>query len=281
MARLPLNRAGALADGETVTLKAEAPLGDWDGVSDRGEAGQWSFTLTAEPMEGHTDTLATPAALGERQVEALSVTVSPLGTGAAGPGDGARGIPGGAGPVGAAWDWFVVRDEDGRYYPYDVLTSEATEDGAAWEESYILYGLEDPETLELLPAELEGGFVTVEPGGPALAGGRGVYTFASFTVEEGQMALRLEPDGVVGNTGYCGSIAYFLDGAGEKLFYGDGGPRRLPEQLHQLAGRQRHHHPGPWTRPHRPRRRGWPGWSCMRNTMCRKRGTGVLLPLTK
>ena len=39
MARLPLNRAGALADGETVTLKAEAPLGDWDGVSDRGEAG--------------------------------------------------------------------------------------------------------------------------------------------------------------------------------------------------------------------------------------------------
>ena len=117
----------------------------------------------------------------------------------------------------------VVRDEDGRYYPYDVLTSEATEDGAAWEESYILYGLEDPETLELLPAELEGGFVTV--GLEDLPWqGEGGYTFASFTVEEGQMALRLEPDGVVGNTGYCGSIAYFLDGAGEKLFYGDGAP---------------------------------------------------------
>ena len=222
MARLPLNRAGALADGETVTLRAEAPLGDWDGVSDRGEAGQWSFTLTAEPMEGHTDMLAAPAALGERQVEALSVTVSPLGTvlrARVTVPEEYRAEPDLWGGLG----WFVVRDEDGRYYPYDVLTSEATEDGAAWEESYILYGLEDPETLELLPAELEGGFVTV--GLEDLPWqGEGGYTFASFTVEEGQMALRLEPDGVVGNTGYCGSIAYFLDGAGEKLFYGDGAP---------------------------------------------------------
>ena len=236
MARLPLNRAGALADGESVTLSAEAPLTDWDGVSDREEAGQWSFTLTAQPMEAQTYTLSTPAALGERQVESLSVTVSPLGTvlrARVTVPEEYRAEPDLWGGLG----WFVVRDEDGRYYPYDALTSALSEDGTAWEESYILYGLEDAETLELLPAELKGGFVTV--GLEDLPWqGEGGYTFASFTVEEGQMTLRLEPTGVVGSTGYCGSVAYFLrreaasgegpKGVGEdesgKLFYGDGAP---------------------------------------------------------
>ncbi len=236
MARLPLNRAGALADGESVTLSAEAPLTDWDGVSDREEAGQWSFTLTAQPMEAQTYTLSTPAALGERQVESLSVTVSPLGTvlrARVTVPEEYRAEPDLWGGLG----WVVVRDEDGRYYPYDALTSVLSEDGTAWEESYILYGLEDAETLELLPAELKGGFVTV--GLEDLPWqGEGGYTFASFTVEEGQMTLRLEPSGVVGSTGYCGSVAYFLrreaasgegpKGVGEdesgKLFYGDGAP---------------------------------------------------------
>ena len=236
MARLPLNRAGALADGESVTLSAEAPLTDWDGVSDREEAGQWSFTLTAQPMEAQTYTLSTPAALGERQVESLSVTVSPLGTvlrARVTVPEEYRAEPDLWGGLG----WVVVRDEDGRYYPYDALTSVLSEDGTAWEESYILYGLEDAETLELLPAELDGGFVTV--GLEDLPWqGEGGYTFASFTVEEGQMTLRLEPSGVVGSTGYCGSVAYFLSceaGADElpqdfqedesgKLFYGDGAP---------------------------------------------------------
>ena len=236
MARLPLNRAGALADGESVTLSAEAPLTDWDGVSDREEAGQWSFTLTAQPMEAQTYTLSTPAALGERQVESLSVTVSPLGTvlrARVTVPEEYRAEPDLWGGLG----WVVVRDEDGRYYPYDALTSVLSEGGTAWEESYILYGLEDAETLELLPAELKGGFVTV--GLEDLPWqGEGGYTFASFTVEEGQMTLRLEPSGVVGSTGYCGSVAYFLrreaasgegpKGVGEdesgKLFYGDGAP---------------------------------------------------------
>lgn len=236
MARLPLNRAGALADGESVTLSAEAPLTDWDGVSDREEAGQWSFTLTAQPMEAQTYTLSTPAALGERQVESLSATVSPLGTvlrARVTVPEEYRAEPDLWGGLG----WVVVRDEDGRYYPYDALTSVLSEDGTAWEESYILYGLEDAETLELLPAELDGGFVTV--GLEDLPWqGEGGYTFASFTVEEGQMTLRLEPSGVVGSTGYCGSVAYFLRreaGADElpqgfredesgKLFYGDGAP---------------------------------------------------------
>ena len=236
MARLPLNQAGALADGEKVTLKAEAPLGDWDGVSDREDVRQWSFTLTAQPMEAQTYTLSTPAALGERQVESLSVTVSPLGTvlrARVTVPEEYRAEPDLWGGLG----WFVVRDEDGRYYPYDALTSALAEDGTAWEESYILYGLEDAETLELLPAELDGGFVTV--GLEDLPWqGEGGYTFASFTVEEGQMTLRLEPTGVVGSTGYCGSVAYFLrreaasgegpKGVGEdesgKLFYGDGAP---------------------------------------------------------
>ena len=236
MARLPLNRTGALADGESVTLSAEAPLTDWDGVSDREEAGQWSFTLTAQPMEAQTYTLSTPAALGERQVESLSVTVSPLGTvlrARVTVPEEYRAEPDLWGGLG----WFVVRDEDGRYYPYDALTSALSEDGTAWEESYILYGLEDAETLELLPAELKGEFVTV--GLEDLPWqGEGGYTFASFTVEEGQMTLRLEPSGVVGSTGYCGSVAYFLRreaGADElpqgfredesgKLFYGDGAP---------------------------------------------------------
>lgn len=236
MSRLPLNRAGALENGKTVTLRAEAPLGDWDGVSDREEAGQWSFTLTAEPMEAQTYTLSTPAALGERQVESLSVTVSPLGTvlrARVTVPEEYRAEPDLWGGLG----WFVVRDEDGRYYPYDALTSALSEDGTAWEESYILYGLEDAETLELLPAELDGGFVTV--GLEDLPWqGEGGYTFASFTVEEGQMTLRLEPSGVVGSTGYCGSVAYFLRreaGADElpqgfredesgRLFYGDGAP---------------------------------------------------------
>lgn len=236
MARLPLNQAGALADGERVTMRAEAPLMDWDGVSDREEAGQWSFTLTAEPMEAQTYTLSTPAALGERQVESLSVTVSPLGTvlrARVTVPEEYRAEPDLWGGLG----WFVVRDEDGRYYPYDALTSALSEDGTAWEESYILYGLEDAETLELLTAELDGEFVTV--GLEDLPWqGEGGYTFASFTVEEGQMTLRLEPDGVVGSTGYCGSVAYFLrreaasdelpqgfreDESG-KLFYGDGAP---------------------------------------------------------
>ena len=236
MARLPLNRAGALADGETVTLRAEAPLGDWDGVSDRTEAGQWSFTLTAEPMEAQTYTLAAPAALGERQVEALSVTISPLGTvlrARVTVPEEYRAEPGLWGGLG----WFVVRDEAGRYYPYDVLTSARSEDGTAWEGSYLLYGLEEAEALELLPAELEGEFVTVGLEDLPWQGAGG-YTFASFTVEEGQMTLRLEPTGVVGSTGYCGSVAYFLgreatsdelpQGAREdesgKLFYGDGAP---------------------------------------------------------
>lgn len=236
MSRLPLNRAGALENGKTVTLRAEAPLGDWDGVSDREEAGQWSFTLTAEPMEAQTYTLSTPAALGERQVESLSVTVSPLGTvlrARVTVPEEYRAEPDLWGGLG----WFVVRDEDGRYYPYDALTSALSEDGTAWEESYILYGLEDAETLELLTAELDGEFVTV--GLEDLPWqGEGGYTFASFTVEEGQMTLRLEPDGVVGSTGYCGSVAYFLRreaGADElpqgfredesgRLFYGDGAP---------------------------------------------------------
>ena len=236
MARLPLNRAGALADGESVTLSAEAPLTDWDGVSDREEAGQWSFTLTAQPMEAQTYTLSTPAALGERQVEALSVTGSPLGTvlrARVTVPEEYRAEPDLWGGLG----WVVVRDEDGRYYPYDALTSVLSEDGTAWEESYILYGLEDAETLELLPAELKGGFVTV--GLEDLPWqGEGGYTFASFTVEEGQMTLRLEPSGVVGSTGYCGWVAYLLrrvtasgegpKGVGEdesgKLFYGDGAP---------------------------------------------------------
>ena len=236
MARLSLNRAGALADGETVILRAEAPLTDWDGMSDREEAGQWSFTLTAQPMEAQTYTLSAPATLGERQVESLSVTVSPLGTvlrARVTVPEEYRAEPDLWGGLG----WFVVRDEDGRYYPYDALTSALSEDGTAWEESYILYGLEDAETLELLPAELEGEFVTV--GLEDLPWrGEGGYTFASFTVEEGQMTLRLEPDGVVGSTGYCGSVAYFLSrkaGADElpqdfqeyesgKLFYGDGAP---------------------------------------------------------
>lgn len=236
MARLSLNRAGALADGESVTLRAEAPLTDWDGVSDREEAGQWSFTLTAQPMAARTYTLSTPAALGERQVESLSVTVSPLGTvlrARVTVPEEYRAEPDLWGGLG----WFVVRDEDGRYYPYDALTSALSEDGTAWEESYILYGLEDAETLELLPAELDGEFVTV--GLEDLPWqGEGGYTFASFTVEEGRMTLRLEPSGVVGSTGYCGSVAYFLrreDEADElpkgfqeyesgKLFYGDGAP---------------------------------------------------------
>lgn len=222
MAQLPLNQAGALADGEKVTLKAEAPLGDWDGVSDREDVGQWSFTLTAQPMEAQTYTLSTPAALGERQVESLSVTVSPLGTvlrAQVTVPEEYRADPDLWGGLG----WFVVRDEDGRYYPYDALTSALAEDGTAWEESYILYGLEDAETLELLPAELDGGFVTV--GLEELPWQReGGYTFASFTVEEGQMTLRLEPSGMVGSTGYCGNVTYFLDDEGEKLFYGDGAP---------------------------------------------------------
>lgn len=222
MARLPLNQAGALADGKTVTLRAEAPLTDWDGVSGREEAGQWSFTLTAQPMEAQTYTLSTPAALGERQVESLSVTFSPLGTvlrARVTVPEEYRAEPSLWGGLGR----FVVRDEDGRYYPYDALTSALSEDGTVWEESYILYGLEDAETLELLPAELEGEFVTV--GLEDLPWqGEGGYTFASFTVEEGQMTLRLEPDGVVGSTGYCGSIAYFLDREDGKLFYGDGAP---------------------------------------------------------
>lgn len=236
MARLPLNRAGALEDGETVTLRAEAPLTDWDGVSDREEAGQWSFTLTAQPMEAQTYTLSTPAALGERQVESLSVTVSPLGTvlrARVTVPEEYRAEPDLWGGLG----WFVVRDEDGRFYPYDALTSALSEDGTAWEESYILYGLEDAETLELLPAELDGEFVTV--GLEDLPWqGEGGYTFVSFTVEEGQMTLRLEPSGVVGSTGYCGSVAYFLrreaapdelpqgfrEDESEKLFYGDGAP---------------------------------------------------------
>ncbi len=235
MARLPLNRAGALVAGETVTLRAEAPLADWDGVSERAETGRWSFTLEAEPLEAQTYTLSTPAALGERQIESLSVTVSPLGTvlraRVAAPEE-YRAEPDLWGGLG----WFVVRDEDGRYYPYDVLTSALSEDGTAWEESYLLYGLEDAETLELLPAELEGEFVTINLEDLPWQG-KGGYTFASFTVEEGQMTLRLEPDGVVGSTGYCGSVAYFLSREAEadesprdfreesgKLFYGDGAP---------------------------------------------------------
>lgn len=232
MARLPLNRAGALVDGETVTLRAEAPRTDWDGGSDRAEIGQWSFVLEAEPLEARTHTLSAPAALGERQIESLSVTISPLGTvlraRVAVPEE-YRSEPDLWGGLG----WFVVRDEDGRYYPYDVLTSALSEDGMAWEESYLLYGLEDAETLELLPAELEGEFVTINLEDLPWQG-KGGYTFASFTVEEGQMTLRMEPDGVVGSTGYCGSVAYFLSRAAEpddsqeegsgKLFYGDGAP---------------------------------------------------------
>ena len=222
MARLPPNRAGALADGESVTLSAEAPLTDWDGVSDREEAGQWSFTLTAQPMEAQTYTLSTPAALGERQVESLSVTVSPLGTvlrARVTVPEEYRAEPDLWGGLGR----FVVRDEDGRYYPYDILTSAPSEDGAAWEEAYILYGLEDAETLEILPAEREGEFADV--GLEDLPWqGQGAYTFASFDLAEGQMTLRLEPDGPVGSTGYCGNVTYFLDDEGEKLFYGDGAP---------------------------------------------------------
>ena len=222
MARLPLNRAGALADGESVTLRAESPLTDWDGVSDREEAGRWSFTLTAQPMEAQTYTLSTPASLGERQVESLSVTVSPLGAvlrARVTVPEEYREEPSLWGGLGR----FVVRDEDGRYYPYDILTSAPSEDGAAWEEAYILYGLEDAETLEILPAELEGEFADV--GLEDLPWqGQGAYTFASFDLAEGQMTLRLEPDGPVGSTGYCGNVAYFLDDEGEKLFYGDGAP---------------------------------------------------------
>lgn len=227
MARLPLLRAGALETGETVTLKAGPSLEAWGGGdgwpgTDWAEAEQWSFQLTAQPMEGRTHTLPAPAALGERRVESLSVTVSSLGAVLRArvtvPGE-YRAEPGLWGGLG----WFVARDEAGRYYPYDILTSAPSEDGAAWEEAYILYGLENAETLEILPAELEGEFADV--GLEDLPWqGQGAYTFASFDLAEGQMTLRLEPDGQVGSTGYCGNVAYFLDDEGEKLFYGDGAP---------------------------------------------------------
>ena len=48
--------------------------------------------------------------------------------------------------------------------------------------------------------------------------GWGAYAASSFSVSEERMVLTLTPTGAVGNTGYSGTAAYFLDRNGEKLF---------------------------------------------------------------
>lgn len=222
MARLTLKEAGALERGGEISLAAGPSLESWDsgdwGEIPWEEVELWHFSLDLEPMAGKTVALDGPAALGERQVEKLSLTVSPLGAvlrcRVTVPEE-YQSEPDRWGGLGR----FIVRDsERGVYYPYTILTSQPTEDGAYWEEAYLLCGdLTEIESLELLPAELESTFTSVELGELPYRG-QGAYTFAGFSISEGWMTLTLTPTGTVGNTGYCGGVAEFQNRARERLF---------------------------------------------------------------
>lgn len=223
MARLTLREPGALGGGREVVLRAGPSTAAWDGDPrwegvPWEEAEQWTFSLDLEPLPGETFSLDGPAALGERQVEALRLTISPLGSvlrcRVAVP-EACRSDPGLWGGLGR----FVARDrESGRYIPYTVLDSGPSEDGTCREESYLLCGgLEEVHELEILPAELEGNYTAVDLEELPYRGW-GAYAASSFSVSEERMVLTLTPTGAVGNTGYSGTAAYFLDRNGEKLF---------------------------------------------------------------
>ena len=199
------------------------------------EAGQvppevkWSFSLTAQPLETETVELDGPFFIGERRVDTMVLSYSPLGN-----------LLRCSGPVPEEKRWsdtqnigaaslgdFAIRDpQSGAYYAHCMQVWSCTKDPWIWYGVYEIYGdVGQAASLELIPAqeqEEQMAWVTCGLDALPLDSGDG-YRLESIQKTEGQIIARLSPAGAAMDPPHWSRLE-LTDDAGNWVFHGAGSP---------------------------------------------------------